>query len=315
GISDSTNAIRGMLAKLNGYSGEIMWHKVVGETGNYYVQGAQDVTIAPDGSYLFGGEFSGNGIFGSDIIQAAGYLDIFLMKTDTSGNIKWVTTGGSVGFDKLYSIFQCKSGDICFTGGYSDGFKMGDSILYSKGYTDVYAGAIDSTGKLKWILHGGSNIPGHETDFFYHEYGAGIFEDSKEQLQIVGTTIGNGSFGNLRYIASENTWENVFWATIGSNKKNYSVYYPCDTFSGNSLINIYPNPFKDEFTIQLYESFLTEGESSMRLFDVSGRLIMTEKTSSNLLTVKNLQLLASGVYIAEIVNKHRRKTVKLIKEN
>jgi len=73
-------------------NGNLQWDKTYG--GSEYDR-AFTLTIAPDGGYLLAGETTSKGAGGSDV---------YLIKTDTNGNLQWEKTYGSTGNEIALSI-------------------------------------------------------------------------------------------------------------------------------------------------------------------------------------------------------------------
>ncbi len=77
-------------------------------------------------------------------------------------------------------------------------------------------------------------------------------------------------------------------------------------------LNVYPNPAKGSFTIQLKGMY---GITNIRILDISGQLMYTDKiNSSEKNTIKQYSLdhLAKGLYLVQAVNKNNVLTQKLI---
>jgi hypothetical protein len=85
--------------------GDTLWTKTYGGTGTDYCYSIQQ-TI--DGGYILTGYTTSFGV-GSD--------DIWLIKTDSSGNKLWIKTFGGINSDRGYSGQQTKDGGYILTGG------------------------------------------------------------------------------------------------------------------------------------------------------------------------------------------------------
>lgn len=73
----------------------------------------------------------------------------------------------------------------------------------------------------------------------------------------------------------------------------------------DNRINVYPNPAKEEFRIAMPQGIVAE---NIQIFDASGRLIKTMKTSDSY----NISELKSGVYTVKINTSDIAKTTRLI---
>jgi hypothetical protein len=73
--------------------------------------------------------------------------------------------------------------------------------------------------------------------------------------------------------------------------------------------SVYPNPGYGLFTVELGNA----SSKSVEVFDVTGRLILSDKTSSEKFVV-NISTYPSGVYYLKVSTSDAVKTIKLIKE-
>lgn len=308
---DSSISIKVAVGKLNGQNGFSIWNKKWGETGKQYVQQGTAIAIANNGDYVIGGEFSGSAVFDSYTLSAKGYIDIFLTKIDTSGNIKWLKSAGSTEFDKIYDV-KCTKEEIYFCGGFSDNFLIGDKVLHAVDYTDIYVAATDAAGNFKWVITAGNFEKGHKNDFNYHEYAAAISIDSKNRLQVVGTTIGSGAFGKIKYLADEKSNQNGYWATISTVEGSGTVRYPCKDITNNVVFDAYPNPFYDRINLSIPGLSRTIN-TKWKLFDIIGRLYRKGTFSGSDLHIGNLEPLPTGVYIIRITGP-LTVSIKMIKK-
>ena len=91
-----------------------------------------------------------------------------------------------------------------------------------------------------------------------------------------------------------------------------SKFIPTASYQGNFKVAIHPNPSSHEFRLQL--SGITNEPIKIKVYDVSGKLLLTSTYSSNAYIFLGAQLL-QGTYFAEVEQGQQKQTVKLIKAN
>ena len=116
------------------------------------------------GNYLWSKHFGGSGIEqGYDIVQTAdsgfiicgltnstggGGYDIYLLKTDSSGNVEWEKTFGSTDWEMAYAIKQGNDGNYIVAG---------ETYSYGSGLNDGFVFKINDSGDSLWMkTYGGS---------------------------------------------------------------------------------------------------------------------------------------------------------------
>jgi hypothetical protein len=108
-------------------TGDTLWTKTFGGSNfdyGYFIQ----QTI--DGGYIIEGPTKSFG---------AGGWDVYLIKTDTIGNILWAKTFGGIGNDYDYSVQQTSEGGYIMAG-----------VTYNAGNYDVYLIKTDAIGDTLW---------------------------------------------------------------------------------------------------------------------------------------------------------------------
>ena len=117
--------------------GNQLWAKTYGGGGNDLSRAVQQTS---DGGYIIGGQTQS---FGS------GGDDIWVIKTDASGNIQWQKTFGGVNDDNCFAILQLPSNDYVLTGDWDLG-----------GTSDLYVMKLDSEGNELWRRIYSGDTPG-----------------------------------------------------------------------------------------------------------------------------------------------------------
>jgi hypothetical protein len=124
------------LVKMN-LSGNISWSKIIGGPGN---DRANAIKQTSDGGFIVAGSTS---TFG------AGNKDLYLIKTDSNGNISWSKTFGGASDDEAKSVVQT------FDGGY---MVAGQTNSFGAGDIDYFIIKTDAAGNLTWSkTYGGIN--------------------------------------------------------------------------------------------------------------------------------------------------------------
>lgn len=180
------------------------------------------------------------------------------------------------------------------------------------------------------------DMNGTSTD--YANYQVWLYEGSDKIEYHYG--VSNESFGNVALAGKEgpnvgflghNLFEQVGFYLIGNadnpqvtvSKPEYNlatwpmddmVYEMKPSFSTNSVksvvsndIVVYPNPFKDEVTIELSAT-----NNKIEIVDVTGKVVYTNAIKEDRTTIKTTDL-NKGVYFIVITNSEGRLTKKIVK--
>jgi hypothetical protein len=110
-------------------SGNLLWSKTYGGVSSD-IPGS--IQLTSDGGYIIGGFTSSFGTGGGDI---------FLIRTDGSGNLSWSRTYGGAGYDRAYTTQQTSEG------GY---IMAGTTNSFGAGGYEVYLVKADGSGNLMW---------------------------------------------------------------------------------------------------------------------------------------------------------------------
>jgi len=131
-------------------NGQILWEKTYGGSEN---DNSWSILPTPDGGFLlFGDTFSADG----DVSHSNGFLDYWVVKTDSLGNLEWEQTYGGSKNDYAYQAIIAHDGGYILTG---NTFSSDGDISFHHGDRDVWVVKISTEGTLEWERsYGGSDI-------------------------------------------------------------------------------------------------------------------------------------------------------------
>ncbi|MCH7762002.1 PQQ-like beta-propeller repeat protein, partial [candidate division TA06 bacterium] len=161
--------------------GDTLWTRTFGgslEDLGYSVKETQD------GGYIIAG---GTESFG------AGFFDVYLVKTDSSGDTLWTRTFGGTNWDLGYSVHQTQRGEFVIVG-------LTDPS--GIGMDDVYLIKTDSLGDTLWTkTYGGASV----------DVGYSVQETSDGGYIITGYTYSFGAGGVDVYLIKTDSLGDTLW--------------------------------------------------------------------------------------------------------
>jgi hypothetical protein len=284
-------------------SGDTLWTRIYDGTNEYFGYSVQQTS---DGGYIIAG-----GIY----YIGPGVDDVYLIKTDSTGDTLWTRTYGGTGNDCGLSVQQTLDGGYIIVG-YTNSFGAGNY--------DFYLIKTDSTGDTLWTrTYGGTN----------EDEGYSVQQTSDGGYIVVGYTASFGTSSADVYLIKTDSIGDTLWTrTYGgtSDDEGYSVQQTSDggyiiagvTWSygagyadvyliktdenGNAVVEemkggtksievrlkVVPNPFTSFTRIPGYE------KEDFILADITGRLVGKYKGA------KIGENLPSGVYFIISQNKN-----------
>ena len=138
------------IIKLDPTNGSVVWAKRVGGAG--YDSGLS-ITVDINGNIYTTGCFQGISTFGTFTINPTSTsTTIFITKMDAAnGNVIWVKSFGSSGYDYGTGITCDTAGDIYLTGYFETSIVFGSDTLIAQKYTDIFISKHNgSTGNTVW---------------------------------------------------------------------------------------------------------------------------------------------------------------------
>ena len=231
-------------------AGNQQWLKIFGGSSN---DRALSIKQCADKGFCFAGYTNS---FGN------GTEDMYLVRTDSSGNQLYYKTYGGSQTEKAYSL------DLTLDNGF---ILTGQTNSYGAGNDDLYVVKADSTGNVLWEKYFG----GTEND---------------EGFTVKATS-------DKGFIAIGNTWSyNIMYSDIYVVKMDSTGYATGISFynTGYSDFNIYPNPANNNITIE------TGCNASIEIFNIQGQLIKS-LILNDINTTINVSAFQSGVYTVKMI--------------
>lgn len=212
-------------------SGSLLWSKTFGGSANDYAYAVQQTT---DGGYI---------ITGSTASFGAGNDDVYLIKTDSTGNTLWNITWGGSKFEVGEAVQQTTDGGFIVTG-YTNSFSM-------LGSGDAYLIKVDSGGSILWSkIFGGSSG---------NDYGFSIQQAVDGGFIIAGMTnsFGSGIYYDVCLFKTDSNG-NLLWAKNFGGSNDDSGLSVQETTDGGFVIT----GVAKSFSAGNYDVYLLKTDSS-----------------------------------------------------
>jgi hypothetical protein len=130
-------------------AGDLRWVKTIGANGD-----DEPLEIKATGDRIaMVGHFSNEVTFGPDVLTSNGNEDLFVTVFDSSGNIEWARSAGSVGEDNGAGVGFDQAGNVYFAGRVNGSVDLGFGPVAGFGDSDGLVGSYSATGELRWA-HG-----------------------------------------------------------------------------------------------------------------------------------------------------------------
>jgi hypothetical protein len=173
-------------------SGTLLWQKTFGGSNDDWAYSVQQTS---DGGYIIAGQTQSFGTGG----------DVYLIKTDSAGNLLWQKTfGGSNTDDYAYSVQQTTDGGYIIAG---------TTFSFGAGNSDVYLIKTDSGGNSQWQkTFGGSN----------YDEGRSVQQTADGGYIVAGWTNSFGDpNGDVSLIKTDSEGNSQWQKTFGGSNTDY----------------------------------------------------------------------------------------------
>ncbi|WP_296148030.1 T9SS type A sorting domain-containing protein [uncultured Flavobacterium sp.] len=224
GTSNLTSTLSGSyysfdisISKLDS-NGNFVWAKKVGGIGD---DSATAVTVDNSGKVYITGYFNntvdfdpGSGVFNLSASGPSGTSDIYVLKLDSDGSFLWAKSFTSIGYNTAEAIKTDASGNIYFTGSFSNtvDFDPNSGVMQltaagDSGIPDAFVTKLDSNGNLLWAKSfSGTNF----------DNGKSLTIDSSNNVIVAGTFNGTVDFdpsSNVHNLTSQGGFD-IFVAKL-----------------------------------------------------------------------------------------------------
>ncbi len=277
------------VVKLSG-SGAIEWQKCLG--GSYEEVGKSIIQISDGGYAIAGGTNSNdgdvNGLHGEP--SSFDGVDAWIIKLNSSGNIKWQKCLGGSLPDYAYSIIQTHSGDYVITGSTAsnDGDVSGIHVGQFPIRDDIWVVKMDSAQHIIWQ----KCLGGKEQDI-----GASIIQTSEGGYAIGGWTASNDgdvSGNNSKANLNGSGIYSDFWVV----KLGAEVNAVENSFSDQTnFLSVFPNPSFDKIHLQLYHSLSVK---QVQFYNLLGIQYYPDYRIENTIASIDAHSLPAGSYVMRV---------------
>ncbi|MEP7170847.1 MAG: T9SS type A sorting domain-containing protein, partial [Bacteroidota bacterium] len=209
-------------------AGTIEWQKNYG--GSFQDMG-NDIVQTVDGGFLLSGATLSND---SDVTGNHGFVDSWIVKIDSIGNLQWQKCLGGTGQDESLCTIQTSDGGYIVTSrcNSNDG-----NVTGSHGNTEGWVVKLDSAGTIIWQrCYGGTNH-----DFFFY-----AAETSSKNILFLGATYSNdgdvsgnhdttATYADL-WVVKTDSIGNIIWQKCMGGTNDESGYGIEETTDGGCII-------------------------------------------------------------------------------
>jgi hypothetical protein len=202
-------------------AGSVAWNKTFGGSSRDHAGSVQQTS---DGGYI---------IAGYTVSYGFAKYDVWLIKTDSSGNEEWNKTFGGSDNDFGYSVQQESDGGYIIAGG---------TLSYGAGDRDVWLIKTDSAGDETWNrIFGGSG----------NDFGYSVGQTSDGGYIITGSTDSYGAGSRDVWLIKTDPSGNMAWTQTFGGSGQDEAHSVQQTSGGGYIIAGYTGSYSDVWLIKV----------------------------------------------------------------
>jgi hypothetical protein len=233
------------------------------------------------------------------------HIGILAFNEDQSMAYKFFAPSPNIEPSKFDIIFDEEANLFCGIT-FNNNITLGDSILTSSGGNDICIMKMNKNGKVSWTKKYGTSQEENVSLLFYDNsvlYFGGEFSGTQRSRLI----------GNYHFFNASNSFEKAYISILQeanlttsqlATRPDQDVLQQRDsieqlTLSVEKLATINPNPFLNNFTINIHNSAV----ATIKIANSINQIITTQVVASDLSIVINMEHYANGVYFVEFFDK------------
>jgi hypothetical protein len=270
-------------------AGDVLWENLYGGAGLDAIRGMSKTT---DGGYVFTGQSNSNAS-GNKSEYSRGLDDIWIVKTDASGNLIWEKTLGGDGYDWGQAIYARTDGSF-IVGGFSNSSMSGEKLSNNFNESlDVWFIGLDASGGLQWQADFGGDMSDGELNIPY-------FDEEKGDIYLSGgTQSGLGHYLSTPNFGGVNT--DLWFAKYRLHELQTEDFTTC---AGSPAQILLGNTISSDFNNKRYQLRNPDGSSNGAA--VNGEALSTTLStgpilSDTTLTVYAITDLPDGSVLEELI--------------
>jgi hypothetical protein len=148
-VSSGSNDI--FLVKYD-YNGNLLWEKGFGNDAN---DKGKAIAVMPNGDCYLTGYFGSGVNFGGTTLTSSGDNDIFIVKTDAGGNVRWAKRAGGAERDRGHGVAYDRFGNVYVTGIFTHAANFSGTTITNTGKGGAFLAKYDTSGNFKWVRPAG----------------------------------------------------------------------------------------------------------------------------------------------------------------